>query len=63
VFPQTKFLPTGGVTARTLGDFLRAGAFATAAGSALVDPAALKARDWAVITARAREFAQAAAGA
>ena len=61
VFPSLNFLPTGGVTARTLGDFLRAGAFATAAGSALVDPAALKARDWPAITSRAREFAQAAA--
>jgi 2-dehydro-3-deoxyphosphogluconate aldolase / (4S)-4-hydroxy-2-oxoglutarate aldolase len=63
VFPQIKFLPTGGVTAKTLGDFLKAGAFAAAAGSSLVEPAALKARDWAAITARAREFAQAAAGA
>lgn len=63
VFPQLNLLPTGGVTVKTLGDFLRAGAFAAAAGSALVDPAALKAGDWAAITARAREFAQAAAGA
>ncbi len=63
VFPKINLLPTGGVTARTLGDFLRAGAFATAAGSALVDPAALKARDWAAITARAAEFAAAAAAA
>jgi 2-dehydro-3-deoxyphosphogluconate aldolase/(4S)-4-hydroxy-2-oxoglutarate aldolase len=63
VFPQLNFLPTGGVTTRTLGDFLKAGAFATAAGSALVDPAALKARDWAAITTRAREFAAAAAAA
>ena len=63
VFPKLDFLPTGGVTTRTLGDFLRAGAFATAAGSALVEPAALKARDWAAVTARAREFAAAAAAA
>jgi 2-dehydro-3-deoxyphosphogluconate aldolase/(4S)-4-hydroxy-2-oxoglutarate aldolase len=61
VFPRLNFLPTGGVTTRTLGEFLKAGAFATAAGSALVDPAALKARDWAAVTARAREFAAAAA--
>ncbi len=60
VFPKLNFLPTGGVTTKTLGDFLKAGAFATAAGSALVDPAALKARDWTSITARAREFAEAA---
>jgi 2-dehydro-3-deoxyphosphogluconate aldolase/(4S)-4-hydroxy-2-oxoglutarate aldolase len=63
VFPQINLLPTGGVTAGTLGDFLKAGAFATAAGSSLVDPAALRARDWAAVTARAREFAAAAAAA
>jgi 2-dehydro-3-deoxyphosphogluconate aldolase/(4S)-4-hydroxy-2-oxoglutarate aldolase len=63
VFPQLKFLPTGGVTTRTLPDFLKAGAFATAAGSSLIDPVALKARDWGAITARAREFVVAAATA
>jgi 2-dehydro-3-deoxyphosphogluconate aldolase / (4S)-4-hydroxy-2-oxoglutarate aldolase len=60
VFPQLKFLPTGGVTPKTLPEFLKAGAFAAAAGSALVDPAALKAKDWPAITARAREFVTAA---
>ena len=63
VFPKLNFLPTGGVTTKTLGEFLKAGAFATAAGSALIDPVALKARDWASITARAREFADAASRA
>lgn len=59
-FPKMEFLPTGGVTPETVGSFLKAGAFATAAGSALVSAAALKAGDWAAITARAREFVQAA---
>ncbi len=59
-FPKMEFLPTGGVTPETVGDFLKAGAFATAAGSALVAPAALKAGDWAAITARARQFVAAA---
>ncbi len=59
-FPKMELLPTGGVTPETVGDFLRAGAFATAAGSALVAPAALKAGDWAAITARARQFVEAA---
>lgn len=59
-FPKMEFLPTGGVTPETVGEFLRAGAFATAAGSALVAPAALKARDWAAITARAKQFVEAA---
>ena len=43
-----------------MGDFLKAGAFATAAGSALVAAAALKSGDWAAITARARQFVAAA---
>jgi 2-dehydro-3-deoxyphosphogluconate aldolase/(4S)-4-hydroxy-2-oxoglutarate aldolase len=60
-FPKMEFLPTGGVTPQTVGDFLKAGAWATAAGSALVAPAALKARDWAAITSRAKEFVAAAA--
>jgi 2-dehydro-3-deoxyphosphogluconate aldolase/(4S)-4-hydroxy-2-oxoglutarate aldolase len=63
VFPQIELLPTGGVTVQTIAAFLRAGAFATAAGSSLLDPSALKARDWSAITARAREFVAAAAGA
>jgi 2-dehydro-3-deoxyphosphogluconate aldolase/(4S)-4-hydroxy-2-oxoglutarate aldolase len=59
-FPKIEFMPTGGVTPETVGDFLKAGAFATAAGSALVAPAALKAGDWAAVTARARQFVAAA---
>lgn len=60
-FPHIEFLPTGGVTPETVGDFLRAGAFATAAGSALVSAAALKSGDWAAVTKRAQEFVAAAA--
>jgi 2-dehydro-3-deoxyphosphogluconate aldolase / (4S)-4-hydroxy-2-oxoglutarate aldolase len=59
-FPKIEVMPTGGVTPQTVAEFLKAGAFATAAGSALVSAAALKARDWAAITARAREFVAAA---
>lgn len=62
-FPQLNVMPTGGVTPETVGDFLKAGAYATAAGSALVLPAALKAKDWAAITQRAQEFVTAAAKA
>ena len=60
-FPKMQFLPTGGVTPETLGEFLKAGAFATAAGSSLVVAAALKSGDWAAITARAKVFVAAAA--
>jgi 2-dehydro-3-deoxyphosphogluconate aldolase/(4S)-4-hydroxy-2-oxoglutarate aldolase len=59
-FPKIEFLPTGGVTPATVGEFLKAGAFATAAGSALVSAAALKSGDWPAITARARQFVTAA---
>jgi 2-dehydro-3-deoxyphosphogluconate aldolase/(4S)-4-hydroxy-2-oxoglutarate aldolase len=62
-FPEIRLMPTGGVTPGTIGDFLRNGAFATAAGSALVSQAAMKAGDWAAITARAREFVAAAGAA
>ncbi|HTL67853.1 MAG TPA: bifunctional 4-hydroxy-2-oxoglutarate aldolase/2-dehydro-3-deoxy-phosphogluconate aldolase [Lacunisphaera sp.] len=59
-FPKIEIMPTGGVTPETVGEFLRNGAFATAAGSALVSAAALKAKDWPAITQRAREFVAAA---
>ena len=55
-FPQIELVPTGGVTPETIGAFLKAGAYATAAGSALVDGKALKEKNWAAITARAAEF-------
>ena len=62
-FPKIEVLPTGGVTPETVGEFLKNGAFATAAGSALVAPAALKSGDWAALTKRAKEFVAAAAKA
>jgi len=62
-FPKIEFMPTGGVTPETVGAFLKAGSFATAAGSSLVPAAALKSGDWAAITARAKEFVAAAAKA
>jgi 2-dehydro-3-deoxyphosphogluconate aldolase / (4S)-4-hydroxy-2-oxoglutarate aldolase len=62
-FPQVELVPTGGVTPETVGDFLRAGAWATAAGSALVDGKALKSKNWAAITERAQAFVKAVAAA
>jgi 2-dehydro-3-deoxyphosphogluconate aldolase/(4S)-4-hydroxy-2-oxoglutarate aldolase len=59
--PHIELLPTGGVNAENVGDFLKAGAFATAAGSSLVEAKALKEKNWAAITARARAFAAAVA--
>ncbi len=62
-FPQIEVVPTGGVNENNVAEFLKAGAFATAAGSSLVDAKALKEKNWAAITAKAKAFAAAAAAA
>jgi 2-dehydro-3-deoxyphosphogluconate aldolase / (4S)-4-hydroxy-2-oxoglutarate aldolase len=59
--PQVEMVPTGGVNAENVGEFLRAGAFATAAGSSLVDAKSLKEGNWSAITARAKAFTAAVA--
>ncbi len=59
--PHVELVPTGGVTPQTIGDFLKAGAMAGAAGSALVDAKALKEKNWPAITAKAQEFVKAVA--
>jgi 2-dehydro-3-deoxyphosphogluconate aldolase / (4S)-4-hydroxy-2-oxoglutarate aldolase len=61
--PQIELVPTGGVTAENVGEFLKAGAYCTAAGSSLVDAKSLKEKNWAAITARAKAFVAAAAAA
>ncbi|NDC74698.1 bifunctional 4-hydroxy-2-oxoglutarate aldolase/2-dehydro-3-deoxy-phosphogluconate aldolase [bacterium] len=61
--PQVEFVPTGGVTAENVGDFIKAGAFATAAGSSLVEAKAMKEKNWSAITAKARAFVAAVAAA
>src|SRR5690606_21684867 len=54
--PHIDMVPTGGVNAENVGDFLKAGATATAAGSSLVEAKALKEKNWGAITARAKAF-------
>lgn len=61
--PQIDMIPTGGVTPDSIGDFLKAGAIAAAAGSALVDAKSLKEKNWAAITAKAKAFVAAVAAA
>ncbi|QYM78326.1 bifunctional 4-hydroxy-2-oxoglutarate aldolase/2-dehydro-3-deoxy-phosphogluconate aldolase [Horticoccus luteus] len=61
--PHIDMVPTGGVNAENVGAFLKAGAMATAAGSSLVEAAALKDKNWAAITAKARAFVAAVAAA
>ena len=54
--PQLKLMPTGGVTRENAGDWIRAGAVAVGAGSALVDPKAVAAKAFDAITANAQQF-------
>jgi len=54
--PQVRLVPTGGVTRENAGDWIRAGAAAIGVGTALVDRAAVSARRFDVISARAREL-------
>jgi 2-dehydro-3-deoxyphosphogluconate aldolase / (4S)-4-hydroxy-2-oxoglutarate aldolase len=61
--PHVDLVPTGGVNADNVGDFLKAGATATAAGSSLVEARALKEKNWAAITAKAKAFVAAVAAA
>jgi 2-dehydro-3-deoxyphosphogluconate aldolase/(4S)-4-hydroxy-2-oxoglutarate aldolase len=55
-FPDVAFLPTGGVSPSTVGAWLDAGAMALGAGGWLVPAAALAARDFGTITAKAAEL-------
>ena len=61
--PQIQMMPTGGVNEFNVGEFLRAGAFAVATGSSLVEGKALKDRNWSAISAKARAFGAAVAAA
>lgn len=61
--PHVEMVPTGGVNENNVGDFIKAGAFATAAGSSLVEAKSLKEKNWAAITAKARAFVAAVAAA
>lgn len=54
--PQVKLVPTGGVRADNVADYLRAGAVAVAAGGALVSQQALQTGDLAAIRRSATEF-------
>jgi 2-dehydro-3-deoxyphosphogluconate aldolase/(4S)-4-hydroxy-2-oxoglutarate aldolase len=56
--PQIPLVPTGGVSVETCGDFIRAGAVAVGAGSALVDSKAVAAGDWATITDTAKRMVE-----
>ncbi|MEM1057048.1 MAG: bifunctional 4-hydroxy-2-oxoglutarate aldolase/2-dehydro-3-deoxy-phosphogluconate aldolase [Bacteroidota bacterium] len=56
--PFLKLMPTGGVSLDNATEWLRAGAVAVGAGSALVESDAIAAGDWARLTANARRLRQ-----
>jgi 2-dehydro-3-deoxyphosphogluconate aldolase/(4S)-4-hydroxy-2-oxoglutarate aldolase len=57
--PHLKLMPTGGVTVENAAEWIRAGAVSVGVGSALTDPAALAARDYGTIAAKARRLVDA----
>jgi 2-dehydro-3-deoxyphosphogluconate aldolase/(4S)-4-hydroxy-2-oxoglutarate aldolase len=57
--PQVRLMPTGGVDLSTAAEFLKAGACCLGVGSQLVEPAAVRARDFARLTHLATLFVQA----
>jgi 2-dehydro-3-deoxyphosphogluconate aldolase/(4S)-4-hydroxy-2-oxoglutarate aldolase len=56
--PHVELVPTGGVNLNTAADFIKAGSSALGIGADLVDLKALREGNAALITQRAREFAQ-----
>ncbi len=54
--PQVELMPTGGVDIQTTPEFIKAGACAVGAGSAMVDRTAVANKDWAALTETARQF-------
>lgn len=58
-FPDAVLMPTGGVTADNLAQFLAAGAIAVGAGGDLLARDALATGDWDRVEARARDYAAA----
>jgi 2-dehydro-3-deoxyphosphogluconate aldolase/(4S)-4-hydroxy-2-oxoglutarate aldolase len=53
-----KLMPTGGVDLDTAIEFLKAGAVCLGVGTQLVEPKAVAARDFARITALARQYVE-----
>lgn len=61
--PQVELLPTGGVSLKTVAEFIAAGAFALGVGADLVDLAALRKGEASAITEKARQYVAAVAAA
>jgi 2-dehydro-3-deoxyphosphogluconate aldolase/(4S)-4-hydroxy-2-oxoglutarate aldolase len=56
--PDIALMPTGGISLKNVGEFIRAGAFAVGVGADLVDVEAIRRGEAAVVTDRARAFVQ-----
>jgi 2-dehydro-3-deoxyphosphogluconate aldolase/(4S)-4-hydroxy-2-oxoglutarate aldolase len=56
--PHLKLMPTGGVDAKNVGDWIKAGAVCVGAGTSLVPKDALARHDWSAITVNARAFVE-----
>jgi len=56
--PHIPLVPTGGVNLKTASEFIKAGAAALAAGTALVDKKAVTGGNWDVISDNARKFVE-----
>jgi 2-dehydro-3-deoxyphosphogluconate aldolase/(4S)-4-hydroxy-2-oxoglutarate aldolase len=54
--PQVRLMPTGGVTRENAGEWIAAGAMAIGVGTALVDPKAVSASRFDLVSANARHF-------
>jgi 2-dehydro-3-deoxyphosphogluconate aldolase / (4S)-4-hydroxy-2-oxoglutarate aldolase len=54
--PDIALMPTGGISLKNVGEFIRAGAFAVGVGADLVDIEAIRRGEAAVVTDRARAF-------
>lgn len=54
--PQVELMPTGGVDIQTTFEFIKAGACAVGAGSAMVDKVAVSNKDWDILTRTAQKF-------
>lgn len=61
--PQIELIPTGGVSVKSVPDFVAAGAFALGVGADLVNLEALRRGDAASITVKAREYVAAVTAA
>lgn len=62
-FPDVLLMPTGGVSADNVADWLAAGAFAVGAGSELCSASDMTEQRWDAITDKARRFSEALAAA